>query len=149
MYKSLIVVHILAMLFNLSACGPVFNLYWEKKFDRHVDVSCIRQALLSLSSKDPEHSYVSNEHWIFTDGAEVVQFLYAPVPYEGTYILEVSNLDNNKSIYRYIFQKSGNRPSEDVIKNVTSQLAINNSKIASRCGLIFTMRDFKRKTGPI
>jgi hypothetical protein len=143
-FRSLTFVLPIILAVGLSACEPSFSIAWSKDFQKPIQISCIRDALTSASTKLTLGTYTSDGARGFPKGITVTQFGYADPYGEGYFNLDIARVSSSRVRFYHSFEKSGNRPSDEYIQKSVVVLNRNNEKIAAECNLEFSPEDFQK-----
>lgn len=131
------------ILLGLSACEPSYSLAWSRSFNREIEVSCIYNALKSISPVVTQGQYVSDGARGFPVGTRVTQFGYADPDGKGHFSYDIARIGQSYTRVYHSYQKLGNLPSEEDARRSSALLAKANSAVARTCNVKFSPSDFQ------
>ena len=130
--------------FFVSSCNPIYAFAWTGDFDHPVDIFCIENSLKKLTKEVYKANYISTGDRGFPKGIEVTQFTYIDPGKQGAFAYDIAQIDLIHTHVYHVFEKTGNRPTDEYVRKSVNLLNYNNDKVASACNLRFSERDFKK-----
>lgn len=138
------IIPLLIILFTTPSCEPIYAFAWTRDFDHPVDILCVENSLKSLTADIYKGDYISTGDRGFPKGVKVTQFTYLDPGHKGAFSYDVAKIDLTHTHVYHVFEKTGNRPTDDYVQKSVDLLNYNNNRIANSCNLLFSEKDFEK-----